>query len=52
MTNLPDIPVKWIEDKINRYMGMEHAMWKKLLRLWENEQIKNSVRNMNSDNRG
>ena len=36
----PDIPVTWIEKQIKHSSGMEHAMWQKLLRRWENEQVR------------
>lgn len=51
MTNLPDIPVKWIEKQIEKSIGMEHAMWTKLLRRWENYQLRKDIRKMDNENR-
>lgn len=46
-----EIPVKWIEKQINHSTGMEHAMWKKLLRRWENEQMRKYVKGLDNDNK-
>ncbi len=46
-----DIPVKWIEKQIKHSSGMEHAMWQKLLRMWENEQVRNYVKGLDNDNK-
>ena len=45
------IPIKWIQKKIDKSIGMEHAMWSKLLRMWENEQLRKYVRNLKDDNK-
>ena len=45
------IPIKWIQKKIDKSIGMEHAMWSKLLRIWENEQLRKYVRNLKDDNK-
>lgn len=47
----PDIPVKWIEKQIKHSIGMEHAMWTKLLRMWENEQMRKYVKGLDNDNK-
>ena len=46
-----EIPIKWIEKQINHSTGMEHAMWKKLLRRWENEQMRKYVKGLDNDNK-
>lgn len=51
MNNLPDIPVKWIQKQIDKNIGMEHAMWSKLLRMWENEQVRKYVKGLKDDNK-
>ena len=45
------IPIKWIQKKIDKSIGMEHAMWSKLIRMWENEQLRKYVRNLKDDNK-
>ena len=45
------IPIKWIQKKIDKSIGMEHAMWSKLFRMWENEQLRKYVRNLKDDNK-
>ena len=45
------VPIKWIQKKIDKSIGMEHAMWSKLLRMWENEQLRKYVRNLKDDNK-
>ena len=45
------IPIKWIQKKIDKSIGMEHAMWSKLLSIWENEQLRKYVRNLKDDNK-
>lgn len=45
------IPIKWIQKKIDKSIGMEHAMWSKLLRMWENKQLRKYVRNLKDDNK-
>lgn len=47
----PDIPVTWIEKQIKHSSGMEHAMWQKLLRRWENEQVRKYVKGLDNDNK-
>ena len=37
------IPVKWIKEQAKEYPGMESAMWAKLLRLWEKEEVEQEL---------
>lgn len=46
-----EIPIKWIEKQIKHSSGMEHAMWTKLLRRWENEQMRKYVKGLDNDNK-